>query len=944
MRLPIRIRVVLAIWWLLATLFVQGCGGDGGGGNSLPSGGGLPAADTMAPTVPQNLVATATSTTQVNLTWTASTDSGGAGLAGYRVFRGVVQIATTAQTSYTDTGLTAGMAYTYTVRAYDHGTPANVSVDSSPPANVTTLALDTTAPTVPQNLMATAVSPTQVNLTWAASTDSGGAGLAGYRVLRGGVQIATTAATNYIDTGRTPSTTYAYTVRAYDNATPANVSADSLVANVTTPAVVVVGGLDTRPSNTTCLAGARPSGSDTASVQRVFPALSFSSPILALQAPGDASRWFVVQQGGSVRKFSSTVGTSTTASFIDITPRVASGGELGLLGMAFHPNFPIDPRVFLSYTATVSGSRVSRISSFNTTDGGQTLDPNPEQILLTLNQPEDNHNGGNIAFGPDGFLYIGFGDGGGGGDAHAQNGPIGNGQSLTTMLGKFLRIDIGAISATTYTIPSTNPFAANPKCGPATNAQSCPEIYAYGVRNPWRWSFDRQSGQLWLGDVGQGNWEEVDIVVKGGNYGWRCREGLHNFGSQTGCATSGFVEPVAEYDHGLGVSITGGYVYRGPQTTALRGRYVFGDFGSGRIWTLLPDNAGGFTRTDLVSSGLSISSFAQANDGDLYVVDYNGGLYRLVFQPGAGGGTIATSLAATGCVDATNPARPASGLIPYSVNAPFWSDGAVKDRWIALPNGQNITVGGSGDWDFPDGTVLVKNFSLGPTLVETRLFMHHTDGSWAGYSYQWNDAQTDATLVPGGAAKLWGTQSWLYPSEANCLQCHTAVAGRSLGPETAQMNRNFTYPQTGRTANQITTLNMINTLTPAIVGDPATLPVVPDPAGGSGTLAERARAYLHTNCSQCHRPTGPTPVNLDLRYTTALNATNACGAAPQAGDLGLGGAARIIAPGSAANSVLVARVNRRNDSKQMPPMGSNQIDTAGVALLTQWINGLAGCN
>jgi uncharacterized repeat protein (TIGR03806 family) len=650
-----------------------------------------------------------------------------------------------------------------------------------------------------------------------------------------------------------------------------------------------------------------------------------------------------VQQGGQVLRFANNNATTTTATFIDISGRITSGGETGLLGMAFHPNFPTDRRVFLSYTAT-AGNLVSRISSFLSLDGGLTLDPNSERILLTLNQPESNHNGGNIAFGADGFLYVGFGDGGSGGDPHTQNGPIGNGQALKTMLGKILRIDVGTVeTATTYAIPSANPFAANPKCGPATNAQSCPEIYAYGFRNPWRWSFDRQSGELWVGDVGQNAWEEVDLVVKGGNYGWRCREGRHNFNT-TGCPTSGLIDPVGEYDHGLGVSITGGYVYRGPQTTALRGRYIFGDFGSGRIWTLLPDNAGGYTRTDLMSSGRSISSFAQANDGELYIVDYSGGLYRIVFQPGAGGGSIPVSLAATGCVDSSNPTRPASGLIPYGVNAPFWSDGAVKDRWIGLPNGQNITVGASGDWDFPNGTVLVKNFSLGAMLVETRLFMHHTDGSWAGYSYQWNDAQTDATLVPGGSTKLWGTQAWLYPSEANCLQCHTAAAGRSLGPETAQMNRSFTYPQTNRTANQITTLNAINTLSPPIAGDPVTLPVIPDPAGASGSQAERARSYLHTNCSQCHRPGGPTPVNLDFRYTTALSATNACGTAPQAGDLGIGAAARIIAPGSAANSVLVARVNRRNDANQMPPIGSNRVDTAGVTLLTQWIDGLANCN
>jgi len=192
-----------------------------------------------------------------------------------------------------------------------------------------------------------------------------------------------------------------------------------------TPATAV-SGLDARPSNTTCLAGAPPSNSDTASVSRVFSTLSFSSPILALQAPGDNTRWFVVEQAGRVLQFPNTA-TPTTSTFIDITARVASGGELGLLGMAFHPNFPTDPRVFLSYTAGTFG-RVSRVSSFNAADSlGQTLDPASERILLTVGQPEDNHNGGNIAFGPDGLLYIGIGDGGGADDQHTLNGPIGNG-------------------------------------------------------------------------------------------------------------------------------------------------------------------------------------------------------------------------------------------------------------------------------------------------------------------------------------------------------------------------------------------------------------------------------------------------------------------------------------------------------------------------------------
>jgi uncharacterized repeat protein (TIGR03806 family) len=293
-------------------------------------------------------------------------------------------------------------------------------------------------------------------------------------------------------------------------------------------------------------------------------------------------------------------------------------------------------------------------------------------------------------------------------------------------------------------------------------------------------------------------------------------------------------------------------------------------------------------------------------------------------------------------VNPANPTQPASGLIPFSVNAPFWSDGAVKDRWLALPNNTTISVGSNNDWDFPNSTVLMKNFRVGSRLVETRLFMRHPDGNWGGFTYEWNTAQTDANLVQGGAVRdIGGGQQWIFPNEAQCLQCHTAAAGRSLALETAQLNRNHTYPQTGRTANQLLTLNSIGMLTPPIV-DPQAQPTMPDPADTGAPLANRARAYLHTNCAQCHRPGGPTSVNLDLRYTTSFASTNTCNVAPQAGDLGVGANARLIAPGSAANSILINRVNRR-DGNGMPPLGSTQIDSAGVTLLTQWVNGLGGC-
>ena len=253
-----------------------------------------------------------------------------------------------------------------------------------------------------------------------------------------------------------------------------------------------------------------------------------------------------------------------------------------------------------------------------------------------------------------------------------------------------------------------------------------------------------------------------------------------------------------------------------------------------------------------------------------------------------------------------------------------------------------ITVRTDADWDFPNRTVLMKNFRVGTRLIETRLLMRHPDGSWGGFTYEWNAQQSDATLVEGGAVRDIGNgQNWIFPSETQCLDCHTGAANRALGLETAQLNRTFAYTQTGRTANELATLSHIGLLSPAIT-DSTTQPVMPDPADTTASLTNRARAYLHTNCSQCHRPTGPTPSTMDLRYATPLNSTNACNAMPQAGDLGLGANARLIAPGSAANSIVVNRANRR-DSNGMPPLGSNQVDTAGVALLTQWINSLTGC-
>ncbi len=372
---------------------------------------------------------------------------------------------------------------------------------------------------------------------------------------------------------------------------------------------------------------------------RAFPNLGFTSPVVMKQAPNDASRWFVAEQGGRIRAFENDPDADTMVDFVDLRSRVHDSGEAGLLGMAFHPDFANNGRVYLNFSESVGGGVRSVTAEFTSTDGGQTLDPGSERVLFTVPKAFENHNGGNVEFGPDGYLYVGLGDGGGSGD------PAGNAQNTQRLLGKMLRIDVDARpGGAPYGVPvgaGGNPFGANPLCNATgTGSQDCPEIFALGLRNPWRWSFDRQSGELWAGDVGQNNWEEIDLISRGGNYGWDVREGAHCFEPSSGCSTAGLTDPVAEYDHGMGFSITGGYVYRGGQTTERSGRYVFGDYG-GMIGALAPDGSGGFEIEELVPQGcapegasgaLRISSFAEDLDGELYLLDYQRGeLLQLVF-------------------------------------------------------------------------------------------------------------------------------------------------------------------------------------------------------------------------------------------------------------------------------------------------------------------------
>ncbi len=352
-----------------------------------------------------------------------------------------------------------------------------------------------------------------------------------------------------------------------------------------------------------------------ARLEPAFTNLSFSRPVALLQAPGDSSRWYVLEQGGRVLVFDDDPAVRDAAVFADIRERVNAGGnEVGLLGMAFHPDYQANGQVFLSYTR---GRRPlqSVVSRFSADAARTRLDPGSERVILTVDQPFSNHNGGQVSFGPDGFLYIGLGDGGAGGD------PRGNGQNTDTLLGALLRIDVDG--GDPYAIPPDNPFA---------DGGGRPEIYAWGLRNPWRWSFDRKTDELWLADVGQNQIEEIDLIVKGGNYGWNLREGDSPFRGARG-ASPGLIEPVAQYTHRFGCSVTGGYVYRGQEIPALEGTYVFGDYCSGRFWGLFPDGDGGRTMQPLFDGHINLSSFGEAHDGRLYAVDLDGGLLKIVAAP-----------------------------------------------------------------------------------------------------------------------------------------------------------------------------------------------------------------------------------------------------------------------------------------------------------------------
>lgn len=366
--------------------------------------------------------------------------------------------------------------------------------------------------------------------------------------------------------------------------------------------------------------GACPAGtvvSGTPPLTTVLVTGSLDSPVDLQAIPGDRARLFIAEQGGKIRVVKN--GVLLSAAFLDLGGRISSGGERGLLGLAFHPQYGQNGRFFVNYTEP-SGD--TRIAEFHASPTADVADAGSQKILIAQDQPFPNHNGGGLAFGNDGMLYAGLGDGGSGGD------PQNNGQSLTTRLGKILRIDVN--NGDPYAVPADNPFAAFPGVGR--------EVWAYGLRNPWRFSFDRGTGDLFIGDVGQDRREEIDIGLasrKGGeNYGWRITEGSLCFNPSFNCSTGGLTLPVAEYGHDAGCSVTGGVVYRGCRMPGYQGTYFFGDYCSGFVQSFRFQNGQATDLRDWTSSfskGIdAVSSFGTDADGEVYVVDHTGEVYKVV--------------------------------------------------------------------------------------------------------------------------------------------------------------------------------------------------------------------------------------------------------------------------------------------------------------------------
>lgn len=639
----------------------------------------------------------------------------------------------------------------------------------------------------------------------------------------------------------------------------------------------------------------------------MFGGRAFAQPT-RLARPSPGAPFYVLEKGGRVLRVRDDGDTDEWADLHSVVREVDEEG--GLLGLAISPDYAKTGEIFVSYTTAAreaaEGVKFRFVVSRLRDVGGGELPNVVVEPVLTIDRTDAWHHGGALAFGPDRALYVSTGDGAFGDPRRAAPNP-------NTLFGKILRIDVLG-GERPYGLYADNPFVLTARS----------EVYATGFRNPWSMSFG-PTGRLWVADVGHFRWEEIDAVERGKHYGWPDREGTHCAFAAT-CPDDG-AHPVVEYSHVEGQAVVGGYEYRGKNVPRFDGKYVYGDFVSGRIWTV---PAGGVTRPsvgeDVVDTGMFLSGFAEDVDGELSVIDYaTGKIFRL--DPGDETPEEPATLASLGCLVAGDMDP---RLVPYDVVAPLYSDGLAKRRWISVPDGETLSLHGDGTFDFPPGTMLLKEFWDGPRKVETRLMVNDAARGWLGYSFAWNAEGTDASLLPDGAtATLADGRVWDFPARSACATCHNPTAGRVLGFQASQLE-----PFRDGAGTPLLEAWARGGLVHSLPEAPA-WPKLVNPYDERADLDTRARSYIQGNCAHCHRTRG-----FDFRASASLEEMGLlCRTAyathfPDAPEL--------VSPGKPESSVLVRRVADTGDIR-MPPLGRRVVDDAAVRLFERWIGAMPPC-
>ena len=693
-----------------------------------------------------------------------------------------------------------------------------------------------------------------------------------------------------------------------------------------------------------------------------FPNLKTRFPIALVQEP-DRNSFLLVENDGYVPERVARI--QRVASMEADVPELLLTLNESVYDLCFHPDFARNGWIYLGANGRFGSGKEdfnNRVLRYQMEPGSGRILPGTRQVVLEWRSM--GHNGMALAFGRDGMLYVTSGDGSS--DSDEWN----TGQDLSQLYAKVLRIDVTHPAAGSYAVPKDNPFLAV--------AGARPETWAYGFRNPWRMHIDRRTGDVWVGENGQDLWEYARIVRGGENYGWPLMEGNHDFQRSRKAGPTPISKALIEHSHSDFRSLTGGIVYYGEKHPQLQGHYVYGDYSTGQIWAATQKDRVLLSDRPLARTRLNIVHFSETRAGDILMIDYNGhAIHRLEpaeDTPSAGATTrFPRHLSETGLFSGAALQTPHPGLLPYAVNAAGWHDGATAHRWIALPGTHSMEVTERDGWKLPSGSAVVQTLERDGRKLETRILLKD-EHEWAGYSYAWNAEQTDAELVPA-AGRV--TETWVFPSRQECSVCHSRQAGFLLGINTLQLNRKDEsgvsqiarweaqrrlYTNHAATAEaawrrelskdgaseseilkrlravQPTPLQRAAPSTGTVLGTPPeALPALPDPDDTSRSLDERARAYLHANCSHCHVKSGGGNALVQFGYDVPENERGFF-TVPMHSTFGIQDA-RVIAPGDPARSVVLMRTALRGTG-QMPPLGTLRPDPAWSALLTEWIAGL----